>query len=538
MKTRVLLLLAAAVCAAQSPNLGRIDFPTSGGPEAQKHFIHGMLLLHSFEYADARDEFQAASKLEPHFAMAYWGEALTYTHPLWVQQDLVSARATLARLGPTKEARLAFAPTEREKDFLRSVEALYGDGDKLTRDLAYAAALGKMHDKYPNDLEVASLYALALMGTCQYERQTPVYMRSAAIAEEVFAKNPEHPGAIHYLIHAYDDPVHAPLGLRAARVYGKVAGAASHAQHMPSHIFVALGMWDDVVAANIASAKTADDRVKAKGLSNSERSFHALLWLEYGYLQQGDVTKIGNSLPNMTSALQPHVADAKRVLDDAAQSARGLTQPASYVNQMRAVYASATDSWEMVAQPEPGGGMLSNIELLTTRGMIEAHQGKLDAARKTLAEAQAATSGEGGALHGGMARPSTANDKQTAQVMIQELQAVIMRAEGKRDAALELLAAAAKIEDGLSFEYGPPVPVKPVHELYGDMLLTDGFNELMRPASEGAPRNLDKIESELKEAKKQYEKAMERCPKRWLSSVGVSRAEEELGRVQGIRGGH
>jgi tetratricopeptide (TPR) repeat protein len=170
--------------------------------------------------------------------------------------------------------------------------------------------------------------------------------------------------------------------------------------------------------------------------------------------------------------------------------------------------------------------------------MIEARQGTLDAARKTLADAQAATSGEGGALHGGMARPSTAGDKQTVQVMIQELQAMILRAEGQRDAALELLASAAKTDDALLFEYGPPVPVKPVHELYGDILLNDAFHLLNGQLAEGESRNLDKIESDLKEAKKQYEKAMEKCPKRWLSSVGVSRAEEELGLVQSIRGGH
>ena len=212
MKHRLTILLATAlVCAAQTTNLGHIDFPTSGTPEAQKHFIQGMLLLHSFEYEDARDEFQAASKIEPRFAMAYWGEALTHTHPLWMQQDVPAARAALSRLAPSKEARLAAAPTEREKDYLSSVELLYGDGDKLSRDLAYAAALGRMHEKYPNDMDAASLYALALMGTCQDQRDAAVYMRAAAVVEEVFAKAPEHPGAIHYMIHAYDDPIHAPL---------------------------------------------------------------------------------------------------------------------------------------------------------------------------------------------------------------------------------------------------------------------------------------------------------------------------------------
>jgi tetratricopeptide (TPR) repeat protein len=537
-----LIVVAAALAAtltlgAQTKNLGRIDFPTSGSPEAQKHFIQGMLLLHSFEYADARDEFQAASKLEPHFAMAYWGEALTYTHPLWMQQDVMSARAALSRLAPTKEAQLAAAPTEREKDYIRAVEALYGDGDKLARDLAYAAALERMHAKYPNDLEAASLYALALMGTCQYQRDAAVYMRAAAVAEEVFAKNPEHPGAIHYLIHAYDDPIHAPLGLRVARVYGKVAGAASHAQHMPSHIFIAMGMWDDVISANIQAAKVADDRMKAKSLGPEARNYHALLWLEYAYLQQGPplgVNGIGNSQPEQSYHFQPHIADAERVLADAEKSAFVQSTGAS-MSQMRAVYALATGSLAKVAEVSPGSGMLPAIEVLTSRGLIEVRQGHADAARKTLAEAQAKLSAGGGSpqQHAGMAMPGSPNDRKAAEIMVHELEAVLLQADGKRDAAFQMLSDAAAAEDAMTFEFGPPVPVKPVHELYGELLLAEGIR-----LTEGELRNEKQAETDLHEAQKQFQHALERCPKRWLSLVGVSRADQELGRLAGMRAGH
>jgi hypothetical protein len=209
MKARLASLFAVLTLAgfAQQSNLGHIDFPTSGSKAAQEHFVKGVLLLHSFEYSDSREEFQAASKLEPGFAMAYWGEALTYTHSVWVEQDVVSGRAALQRLAPTPEARAAKAPTQREKDYLHAVETLYGTGDKVSRDIAYADAMDRIMEKYPGDLEAASLYSVALLGTCQHERRYPVYMRAAAVAEEVFAKNPQHPGAIHYLIHAYDDPV-------------------------------------------------------------------------------------------------------------------------------------------------------------------------------------------------------------------------------------------------------------------------------------------------------------------------------------------
>ena len=510
MKVRLL----AAACAvslslcAQEKNLGRIDFPTSGSPEAQKHFIQGMLLLHSFEYADAREEFQAASRLEPRFAMAYWGEALTYTHPIWVEQDVPSAREALSRLAPTASARIDLAPTEREKDYLRAVETLYGEGDKISRDIAYADAMRRMMEKYPNDLEAAALYAVALLGTCQYERQYAVYMRAAAVAEEIFAKNPQHPGAIHYLIHAYDDPVHAPLGLRAARVYGKIAGSASHAQHMPSHIFVALGMWDDVVSANEASVAVADARLKRKGLSPDGRNFHALLWLEYGYLQQG------------------RNRDARRVLDEVAGSAQRTKNPRvlAHLAQMWADYAVETGEWAEVAGDFDlsQGGLSPYIAALAARGSVAAANGHLAEAKQLLAKAQARLSGSGPASaheshhEGAMpasALPATAmaeppNDRKSAEIMAKQLEAAVLRAEGKREEALRLVAAAAAAEDALSFEFGPPVPVKPTHELYGEMLLEAG---------------------RAKEARQQFERALARCPKRTVSLRGLGKAAAASG---------
>src|SRR4029453_17203152 len=156
---------------------------------------------------------------------------------------------------------------------------LYGDADKQACDLAYADAMAELHRAYPDDPDAAAFYALALLGTAHEGRDFTLYMRAAAIVEPVFRDHPNHPGALHYLIHAYDDPVHAPLGLRAARRYGRVAPSASHAQHMPSHIFFALGRWDDAIAANTAALATA--RGQGQG------GYHALEWLTYAYLQQG-----------------------------------------------------------------------------------------------------------------------------------------------------------------------------------------------------------------------------------------------------------
>ena len=229
----LLLPVFTTVTTAQTQGLGTIDFPTSGSPGAREVFLRGTLLLHSFEYDDAREAFRQAQQLDPDFGMAYWGEAMTNNRPIWVQLDLEDGRATLKRLGETPEARLATMPTEREQGYLRAVEKLFGEGDKLSRDLAYSESMAQLAAEYPDDLNAVSLYALSLLGTRQAERDFTTYMKAAAIAEEVFAKNPHHPGAAHYLIHSYDDPLHAPLGLRAARVYADIAPAAAHARHMP-----------------------------------------------------------------------------------------------------------------------------------------------------------------------------------------------------------------------------------------------------------------------------------------------------------------
>jgi len=256
--TPAIALMAVLVCAAvpvsardavpAAGDLGATNFPNSGAPSAQRDFLRGLLLLHSFEYQGARKSFQAAQGTDPGFAMAYWGEALTYNHPLWGEQDLAAARSALARLAPTIEERAAKAPTARERDYLASAEKLYGDGDKIRRDADYSAALGALARAYPDDLDARAFYALSILGLTGGKRNVANYMRAAAEGEAVYEIDRFHPGALHYLIHAYDDPIHAPLGLRAARLYGSVAPAASHAQHMPSHIFFALGMWDDAIS--------------------------------------------------------------------------------------------------------------------------------------------------------------------------------------------------------------------------------------------------------------------------------------------------
>ena len=309
-----------------SQDLGTIDFPTSGSPAAQPHFIKGVLLMHSFEYDDAREAFVEAQKADPGFAMAYWGEAMTFNHAVWQRTSPDLAKAALGKLAPTADARRAKAPTEKEKDWLGAVERLYGrHSTSLSATLRLRSAQASSRATCPTPTRCAactrsirvttrcrSFYALALLGTSHGGRDFSIYMRAAALVEQVYAKNPHHPGAAHYLIHAYDDPVHAPLGLRFADAYSKIAPAASHALHMPSHIYVAMGMWDESAAINERSVKAADARRDEKKLDVDARGFHALLWLVYSYTQQGRYDEARGVLAQMEAAAKESGSERTR----------------------------------------------------------------------------------------------------------------------------------------------------------------------------------------------------------------------------------
>jgi hypothetical protein len=287
-----LAVSALSVAARQPPpSPGVVSFKNSGAPAAQAPFLRGLALLHSFEYEHAAAEFRNAAAADPGFAMAYWGEAMTHNHAVWMEQDLGAARAALARLGPTPQARAGKAGTERERAYLAAIETLYGEGTKDDRDLRYEAAMAALHTKYSDDVDAAAFHALAILGTAHAGRDVATYMRAAAILEEIFPANRQHPGVLHYLIHCYDDPVHAPLGLRAARLYGAVAPDAGHALHMTTHIFLAMGMWDDVTRVNRQAIAVVNAQRKAAGRGEVFCG-HYPSWLVYGDLQQRNFDEV------------------------------------------------------------------------------------------------------------------------------------------------------------------------------------------------------------------------------------------------------
>jgi tetratricopeptide (TPR) repeat protein len=549
MKQAAVLVALLGVCLsspAGTQELGSIDFPTSGSPAAQPLFIKGVLLMHSFEYDDAREAFIEAQKADPGFAMAYWGEAMTFNHPVWQRTSPDLAKAALNKLAPTADARRAKAPTEKEKDWLGAVERLYGTGDaatslsasKLARDLAYADAMKRMHEKYPNDDEVKSFYALALLGTSHGGRDVSIYMRAAALVEQVYAKNPQHPGAAHYLIHAYDDPVHAPLGLRFADAYSKIAPAASHALHMPSHIYFAMGMWDEASAINERSVKAADARREEKKLDVDARGFHALLWLVYGYAQQGRYDDARGVMAQLEAAAKEsgsertrsHLALARAAWlietrkwgeAKAPVMAKGLPKDAAIADLFAIGFAAIRSGNRAV-----GSMALQQMAQLMESAPVNLAPVRPAAGAKPLAPGvkpiapapgpvavnppgtaptppAAAHAAHQPAAATGLPTAGAGGDIRVPQVMAQQLEALLLFSEGRREEALVLARQAAVVEAGLPFEFGPPVPVKPVNEQVGEMLM-----DLRRP----------------KEAIEAFELSLKRNPKRALSLLGLARA--------------
>jgi hypothetical protein len=293
--------------------------------------VQGVLYLHSFHYPQAVRAFRRARALDPRDAMSAAFEALAHTHPVWNQQDPAAARAALGALAPTRAARLAMARTPRERRWLDAVEALYdGDAPKAVRDTAFARAMERLRADDPRDPEAAAFHALALLGLNQGDREPRAYAQAEAIVDTVLRAHPRHPGALHYKIHAVDDPASAARGLGAARLYGEVASSAGHALHMTSHIYVARGMWDDVVAANRRAAATSP------GVFG-----HGTHWLVYGLLQQGRTHEARAWVDSMLGYA--------RAVAGGAPAARGVSDARAHAVLTAATWVVDADAWDAAA---------------------------------------------------------------------------------------------------------------------------------------------------------------------------------------------
>lgn len=478
------MLLSSGVPLVAQNDLGLVDFPTStSSPIAQEHFIDGVLFLHNFEYEDAATQFRMAQEQDPTFALAFWGEALTYNHPIWMEQDRAAAMAALERLGPTAEARIAAAPTEREQAYMRTAEVLYGNTprskgkSKHERDDLYRDEMRRLAEAYPDDDEAQSFYALSILGTAHEGRDFGTYMRAAAAVEPVFEGNKNHPGAAHYLIHSYDDPVHAPLGLPMARAYSRIAPDAAHAQHMTSHIFVAMGIWDDVVSANVR----ARDVQNARQARLDRRPIvcgHYTYWLLYGYTQQG------------------RRGEAQQVLDtcyDRIGSEPNATERWHFA-RMRARYVLDMEDWAAADRYAlPADAPFDHSYAATS--VIAA--GLLGDIKK------AAT------IHERMERElASVGDDPVPAILHQGLAGMLALLEGDWDNAIEHVQAAAEREAVLPYEFGPPNIVKPMYELLGEVLAAADRSE---------------------EAARAFMVQLDRTPLRTASLLGLAKAQFAAG---------
>ena len=471
-------------------DLGTVHFAVSCTPDAQARFDHAAALLHSFWYAESEKAFHTVAETDPQCAMAYWGVAMSNYHPIWAPP----VPAEMERGSAAAQKAASMDPkSDREKGFILAISTFYKDADKLdhrTRAQAYAQAMEKVHQANPDDLEASIFYALALLGTAQAsDKSYAVQKQAADILTPLVAKAPNHPGIAHYIIHSFDYPSLAQLALPAARAYAKIAPASPHALHMPSHIFTRLGLWQESIVSNRASADAAKNHVqKTIPGAGSFDELHAMDYLTYAYLQLGEEDQ------------------AKAVVEEAA-GIQKLDQ-----NSFAAAYALAA---------------------IPARFAVERHQWKEAAALQVKPEwfpwsqfpyAEAIThfaAGLGAARTGDLESAKRELDKLTSihqaleqeqywagqvEIQRQAVAAWIEFAEGKKEAALNQMKSATALEDSTEKHAVSPGAIMPAHELLGEMLM-----QMNQPA----------------EALRQFEKSLEMAPNRLNAKKAVEAASKK-----------
>ena len=503
------VVLFALTVSAQESQLGRVEFPTSGSEKAQQHFLRGLAALHSFWYEEAIEAFRESTKVDPDFAMGYWGEAMAYNHPLWSEQDIATARQVLAKIKETPKL------TERERAYVAAVRVLYGEGDKHARDVAYSAAMEKIYRAYPDDLDAAAFYALSLLGIGG-EKGYRLQAKAGAIALDVYQKNPNHPGAAHYIIHAFDDPDHAILALPAARRYASIAPEAHHARHMPSHIFLQLGMWPEAAASNEAAWEASDAWMKRKSLSLNVRDYHSLHWLLYVYLQQGRYNDAEKLLTMMKKVMSESTYDNK-------------LRPGYYENNyanMAAAFVVETERWNLATGFFPDYRPVKFPTEQTTMTGAHGQHGTAPTLRTSWANrtlpllirglAGVMTGNEDDAVDGldelGALQSKAEAGKTAMAIGSYEISALAASMKKDHDKAIEFMKKATALEEDMRPPSGPPSLIKPTHELFGEILLRAG-----KPA----------------EAAEMFKVSLQRQPNRARSLLGAARAAAQTGNQSG-----
>jgi len=480
--TTATLLAQPAFGQGDDKKLGKVHFETSCKPEAQKLFNRAMLYQHSFWYRASQKEFEDVLKIDPECGIAYWGIALSLLwnpHVPTPAKNLADGAAALAK------AKRASAKTQRERDYLDALGALYADYDKVdhrTRMQAYAKAMEQLAQRYPNDDEAQIHYALALNTSASPADKTYAnQLKGAAILEPISKRQPQHPGGAHYLIHLYDAPPIAEKGLDAARRYAKIAPAAAHAQHMPSHIFTRVGYWQESIASNIVAARVA------KEAKDFHDQLHSMDYLVYAYLQLGQDKK------------------AKTAVDEMA-TVTGFTETffvgpyALAVSPAR--YAVERGDWKAAAELTVRPSPLAHIQAIThfARALGAARSGNPAAAKADIAKLAE--------LRDKLRQAKDGYWSEQVDIQSQVASAWVLYAEGKHDDALKAMSAAADAEDKTEKHPVTPGVPKPARELYGVMLLDRGM---------------------AKEALAAFDATLKKEPDRLGATIGAAQAAEKAG---------
>ena len=490
----VLVLAGGPVAFAHdSETLGSVHFATSCMPAIQGDFERAVALLHSFWYEEAEKAFTTITAKDPGCAMGYWGIAMSMYQPLWVPPS----PAMLQRGAATLEKTRGLTATPREKEYIGAIQSYYRDSDKLdhhTRAVAYEKAMAQLFARYPDDREAAVFYALALDATAAPTDKTYAnQLKAGAILEKVYAEQPNHPGVAHYIIHTYDYPPLATRGLTAARGYAKIAPSVPHAQHMPSHIFTRLGLWQESIDSNRASADAGKAYYARLGKDTVwDQTLHALDYIVYAYLQTGQDRQARAVLEGLSAMQRAEPESFVAAYAYAAIPARVALEQQRWGEAAALTPVSKVFPWDRFAWAEAITAF--------ARAVGAARGGDAAMAR---AEAQK--------LENYRASLIAANQTYWADlVRIQQRAATAWaaRAEGKNDEAVKLMRAAADLEDSTEKHPVTPGPVVPARELLGEMLL-----DLNQPA----------------QALVEFEASAAREPNRFRGLFGAARAAELSG---------
>ncbi|HTU33723.1 MAG TPA: hypothetical protein VMF66_07980 [Candidatus Acidoferrum sp.] len=425
--------------------LGSVNFKTSCSAEVQQKMNQAVALLHSFQYQQSESAFSKVAQHDPRCAMAYWGQAMSLYHQLW---DFPDADTLAKGRADVEQAQKLNAKTQTERDYITAAAAFYQNNSGIghqTRVAAYARAMQAVYKDSPRDPDAAGFYALALVNLAAYQDETANLKKAIAILQPMFSRYPDNPGLAHYLIHASDTPELAPRGLAAARGYAKIAPDSSHALHMPSHIFTRLGLWQESIDSNIAAVASAKEATLAHEADSGYQT-HAMDFLNYAYLQSGQAAKA-----------RQVVADLKNV------PGAGADDIAGEEAWLAARDALETHQWkEAAALPVPNVKLSWQETTFFVRAMGGARSGNPQAARADLTRLEAAVNAQRSEEQkmGYSASSGPSIDQQ-------EVEAWIDYAEGKTDAALRTLRAAADKQDAGHIN----LLDMPAREMLGDMLL-------------------------------------------------------------------